>query len=129
MSIEQLEGEVWPAPEPGDTGLVEACHRLRKKPLSEFTPNDLRLMIGQKIGLLYLMPHAIDVLEGDPLIEAVYFPGDLLESVLMAREFWSVNQDFRGRLTRVAEQALTTLGQEDRRLNRSLSEFLANSRA
>lgn len=128
-SIEQLEGKVWPESEPGGTQLIKTCHRLRKKPLDEFSPNDLRLMIGQKIGLLYLMPLAIDLLERAPLIEAAFFPGDLLKCTLTNFDFLSANRDLLARSILIVRRALASLGSEDPSLTQVMSDFLAKGGA
>jgi hypothetical protein len=80
-TLEQLEGKVWEPPQ-FHSQLVTTCLALRKKPLSDFTVEDLRIMIGQNIGLPYLIPHAISVLKNEPLAEGDYYPGDLLENVV-----------------------------------------------
>jgi CDI immunity proteins len=88
-SIEELEGVDWGEPN-SDSSLVTTCHRLRRKPLNRFTEEDLRIMIGQKISLPYLIPLAIERLEEDPLVETCFFRGDLLAVVLRVGEpFWS----------------------------------------
>ncbi|MFI7429868.1 contact-dependent growth inhibition system immunity protein [Micromonospora sp. NPDC049836] len=48
-TIEQLERDVWPDPGPEVTSLVRRCTELRRKPLVEFTVEDLRIMLGQEI--------------------------------------------------------------------------------
>jgi CDI immunity proteins len=88
-SLEQLEGVDWGEPN-YDSSLVTTCHELRRKPLNRFTEEDLRIMIGQKISLPYLIPLAIERLEEDPLVEGCFFRGDLLAVVLRVGEpFWS----------------------------------------
>lgn len=47
-TIEQLERDVWPGPGPDDTSLVRRCTELRRKPVAEFTIEDLRVMLGQR---------------------------------------------------------------------------------
>ena len=87
-TLEQLEGAVWNAPDP-DSYLAATCHALRRKPLGDFSVEDLRIMIGQGIGLSHLLPLALDVLEQDPWAEGDYYPGDLLASVLrVERSSW-----------------------------------------
>ncbi|MBT8456786.1 MAG: hypothetical protein HKO95_00710 [Rhodobacteraceae bacterium] len=58
QTLEYLEKDVWPDPD-YDSHLVATCHRLRKKRLGEFEVEDLRIMIGQGIGLKYLLPKAV----------------------------------------------------------------------
>lgn len=81
-TIEQLERDVWPNPGPDATFLVRRCIELRRKPIAEFTVEDLRIMLGQGIGVSALLPRAVQVLVRDPLAEGDYFPGDLLSNVL-----------------------------------------------
>lgn len=50
MTIQQLEGDDWGDPEPDASSLVKRCTRLRRKPLAEFTADDLRVMLGQHIA-------------------------------------------------------------------------------
>lgn len=49
-TLEELDGEKWGEPS-YDSYLVTNCHRLRRIPLKDFSVEDLRLMIGQGIGL------------------------------------------------------------------------------
>jgi hypothetical protein len=58
-------------------------------PIGDFTSGELRLMIGQREGLMFLVPLAVEHLRADPLVDASYYPGDLLCAVLgVGREFW-----------------------------------------
>jgi CDI immunity proteins len=66
-TLEQLEGQTGPKPD-FDSHVVETCHRLRTKPLEDFTVEDLRIMIGQEIGLVHLLPLAIEILNDDPAL-------------------------------------------------------------
>jgi hypothetical protein len=81
-TLTELEQDAWPDPGPGATGLVRTCVALRDKPLAEFTVEDLRIMLGQRIGVRHLLPRAVDVLLQDPTAAGDVFPGDLLGVVL-----------------------------------------------
>ena len=59
QTLDQLEGVDWGEPT-YSSYVVTNTHRLRKKPLREFTPEDLRFMLGQQISLPILMPMALD---------------------------------------------------------------------
>lgn len=88
QTLEQLEGVTWDEPET-PTSLVATCHRLRHKPLRDFTAEDLRVLIGQGISLPHLVPFALGWLKQNPLAEGDYYPGDLLHSVLsVGSPFW-----------------------------------------
>lgn len=88
QTLEELEKEVW-GEASYDSSLVKKCHSLRKKQLRNFDIEGLRIMIGQKMGLPYLIPLAIEKLTENILAEGDLYPGDLLKSVLSVKEdFW-----------------------------------------
>lgn len=91
-SIEELENDYW---EDSDFGsyVVQISQRARKKPLSQLSKEEIRLLIGQKIGLRYLIPIALSILREDPLVEVSYFEGDLLLQLLhLSEEDWKHNE-------------------------------------
>ncbi len=55
--LQELEASDWGEPEYG-SHLVTTCHRLRRTPVRDFTVGELRIMIGQGIGLPWLVPLA-----------------------------------------------------------------------
>ncbi|MEC7783420.1 MAG: contact-dependent growth inhibition system immunity protein [Bacteroidota bacterium] len=74
-----------------ESHLVKTCHQLRQKPLKEFNIEDLRIMIGQNIGLKFLVPLALENLKQDMLAQGDYDEGDLLKSILTSeKEFWDL---------------------------------------
>jgi hypothetical protein len=88
-TLDELDPPAWDEPVATDTHLVKTCHRLRKKPIGDFSVEDLRIMIGQAIGLEVLIPLALHALEQEPLLEGDFFPGDLLLNVLRVDPgFW-----------------------------------------
>jgi hypothetical protein len=121
-TIELLEKNIWPNPE-GEyaTNLVKKCHALRKKVLDDFTVEDLRIMIGQAIGLDYLVPLAIEVLSDDLFAEGDLYEGDLLNSVLTIdpgfwiaqHEYWiEIKKLITGREDELAAQKISTVNFE-----------------
>lgn len=94
QSLDDIEGATWgPAPE-GATTLVAKVHELRRKPVGELTPEDLRLLIGQQVGVDVLLPRALDVLRRNPLEEGDFYPGDLLAAVLrLPQSYWQRHSD------------------------------------
>ena len=92
-TLETLEKEIWGEPE-FDSKLVKTCHQLRKKQLKDFSIEDLRIMIGQNIGLKLLVPLAIEELEKEILVEGGFYEGDLLKMVLMSDiNYWKKEKD------------------------------------
>lgn len=110
-TIEQIEREVWPDPGPDAGFLVRRCTELRRKPVAEFTVEDLRILLGQEIGVDVLLPLAVRILLRDPLAEGDYYPGDLLSNVL-----------------RLPDAAWSELRAERRRLAGVLAELVAGPR-
>jgi hypothetical protein len=72
-SLQELDGQHWPAPT-FDSHLVQECHRLHQVPLRDFTIENLCTVIGQDIGLEYLVPLAIEKLRDHPLAEGDCYP-------------------------------------------------------
>jgi hypothetical protein len=93
-TLEALEKKEW-QPVDFDSFLIKRTHELRKKVLSDFTIEDLRIMIGQQIGLDYLIPLAIEVLTVNLFAEGDFYEGDLLQSVLKTESrFWGDNKQY-----------------------------------
>ena len=92
-TLEQLEKNVWL--DPGhDSYLVMTVYQLRKKPLKDFTIEDLRITIGQNMSLEYLMPIALKELKKNILAEGHFNPGDLLSNVLTVDiNYWKKNEN------------------------------------
>ena len=106
-SLQQLGWQDW-GEATYDSRLITECHRLRRVPLNRFEAEDLRIMIGQNLGLEYLVPLALEQLQEDPFAEGTYFPGDLLVSVLGAQaQFWQAHPDLREQAAAVAERAIS----------------------
>jgi len=89
-----------------DTGLTAKVARLRRQPLQSLGVEDLRMLIGQEVGLAHLIPLALDVLEANPLAEGALYPGDLLSNVLAAQVWIAEHDTLWERLLRVVANAL-----------------------
>ncbi len=105
-SIEELENKVLGKPD-FDSHLVVECYRLCKVPLSELTVENLRMLIGQQIGLIYLVPLALEILVKDPFVEGDFYKGDLLKNVSeLPSEFWVNNPVLNNEFTGIAKEAI-----------------------
>jgi hypothetical protein len=123
-TLESLEGEYCGDPPPAATYLVSTVHRLRSKAISSFSPEDLRIMIGQGIDLDHLIPVALNALEVDPLVEGDYYPGDLLTAVSrVERAYWLAHLDG----LRLVEEIVSGLIQLDEPVSTAVREFRARS--
>jgi hypothetical protein len=93
-TLDTVDPPAWgPAP-PEATRLSKRCHELRTKPLIDFTDEDLRTMIDQRVALDRLVPLALKRLRphtpapGDPHLE------NLLISVLCVNPaYWERSPD------------------------------------
>ncbi len=92
-TLESLEKEKWGEPE-YDSHLVIECHRLRKIPISQFTIENLRIMIGQGLSLEILVPLALQILVENPFSSGDGYCGDLLNAVLNTEwSYWETHQE------------------------------------
>lgn len=98
-SIEELENDYWGEAAFGSY-VVTTCHRARQKPLKQLSNEEIRCLIGQKTGLRFLLPIAVDILKNEPLIEVTYFEGDLLLALLrLDIKDWELNRNELKRFT------------------------------
>ncbi|MDR7219973.1 contact-dependent growth inhibition system immunity protein [Aminobacter aminovorans] len=90
----------WPASkEPAPTPLVERCEIALDTRLRDFSKEQIRLLIGQEIGLEYLVPKALAILTEDPMIGVTHYPGDLLSACLRVnKDFWALEPRLRHQL-------------------------------
>jgi len=125
-TLQELENCDWGEPS-FDSSLVSTVHRLRRTPIEEFTIEDLRVAIGQDVGLPHLIPLAIERLEENPLAQGDHYPGDLLKSVLVVDElFWRTHAALRAAVEIIllrAEHFLQQSTEDDHKmLKESLNE-------
>lgn len=101
-SLEMLEGDNWGEIPKDESYLITTCYKLRKKPLNEFETEDLRILIGQDLGLKYLIPLALQILEKDILDEGHFYEGDLLKSVLTSNnDYWEIEREDWEKMVRI----------------------------
>lgn len=106
-SLQELDGQDWGEPM-GPTSLIVECHRLRRVPIDQLTGDNLRMLIGQRIGLDCLVPRSLELLANDPLLERGHglYPGDLLWVLLMRpHAFWAEHDVWRDKLRSIAVAA------------------------
>lgn len=92
-SIEELENNYW---EDSDfhSYVVQTSQNARKKPISQLSDEEIRLLIGQKIGLKYLIPIALSIISKNPIVEITFYEGDLLSQLLrLSENDWANNKD------------------------------------
>lgn len=92
------------------SNLVNKCLTLRRIPLIQFNIEDLRLMINQQQGLVYLVPLAIEILKDNVLAEGDLYEGDLLESVLnIDQGFWKQNNKLMSEIQKLIDTNIELL--------------------
>lgn len=94
-TLDEVDPPAWSARSKYDTNLVSRCHELRSVPLGELTLDDLRMLIGQRIGIAWLVPIALELLRVDPLLEATFYRGDMLVTIMKQTPdyYWEENPD------------------------------------
>ena len=106
-TLEQLDGQDWGHPVDAPTFMVARCLRLRRTPLKSFTDGGLRLLVSQKISLEILVPKALRRVSDDPLLEAEYYPGDMLNALLRVdKSYWSDNPSELEQLVPIARSII-----------------------
>jgi hypothetical protein len=122
-SLENLEKDNWSEPD-YESHLVKTSHQLMKKPLKDFEIEDLRIMIGQNIGLTFLIPLALEKLRENILAEGDFYEGDLLNSVLTSdNEFWIKESNRFGELEEIIQNNVQVLSDVEPTLLEKFNEL------
>ncbi|WP_328764976.1 MULTISPECIES: contact-dependent growth inhibition system immunity protein [unclassified Streptomyces] len=101
-TLDELDTPAWPPTPPDASRLVAKVHALRRKRLDELTPADLNTLVGQDVALPYVLPLAVALLLREPLLDAYYYPGDLLLNVVTRPQAaWTPLPDQAGALAAV----------------------------
>jgi hypothetical protein len=104
-SLEVVEGKSWGEVPPDATRLMATVYGLRRKPLGALSPEDLRVLIGQRVGVDVVVPFALAWLDRDPLVEGDFYPGDLLDAVLrVPASYWAAHPAERARVVAVVDR-------------------------
>ncbi|MFF4695039.1 contact-dependent growth inhibition system immunity protein [Streptomyces chattanoogensis] len=101
-TLDELDPPRWTPPAADATHLVRTVHGLRRIPLSELRPADLRTLISQQVALPYVLPLAVRLLLDEPLLDAYFYEGDLLLAAVDApASAWDLLPDLGDRLRTV----------------------------
>jgi hypothetical protein len=104
LSLQDIDGQDWGEPDPQDSYLVRTCTLLHRRPLGDLGDEDVRLLLGQRIGLPTLAPLALGMLGQDPLASGDLYPGALLASLMgLPDEYWESRSDQRAIARGIAE--------------------------
>jgi hypothetical protein len=99
--LEELERQIWPHNDFG-SHVVQESQRLRKVPIGALSIEDLRLLIGQKMGLEFLVPLVLERLAANPLVSGDYYEGDLLSMVLAIPDtFWAAHPALNNQMVEI----------------------------
>jgi hypothetical protein len=77
-TLDELDPPRWETPGADVTRLVRTVHELRRVPLGELGPADLRTLISQQVALPFVLPLAVRLLLDEPMLDAWFYEGDLL---------------------------------------------------
>jgi hypothetical protein len=127
LSVEQIEDDYWGDSPADSTYLIRTIHEVRRKPIGLLSAEDLRIMLGQEVGVDILVPRALARLEENPLLEGDFYPGDVLVSVVRLPEaYWRTHPDELSRIKRVIDnlRKLDDPDAQDDDLNQDIEEFL-----
>ncbi|MEU6412863.1 contact-dependent growth inhibition system immunity protein [Microbispora sp. NPDC046933] len=123
-SLEELERDYWPDPPDDATRLILTVHALRHRPIGTLAVEDLRLLIGQNVGLPHLLPLALEILRESPLAEGDMYEGDLLSAVVTRNPAtWSRFPDLERKLRAI----LLELADLPSSLREKVEQFLGST--
>ncbi|MFF7776161.1 contact-dependent growth inhibition system immunity protein [Streptomyces tanashiensis] len=101
-TLDEVDPPHWSPPASDATGLVRRVHELRRVPLGELAPADVRTLVSQHVALPYVLPLAVRLLLDEPLLDAYFYEGDLLLAVVnVPASAWDLFPDLGTRLRTV----------------------------
>jgi hypothetical protein len=125
-SIEEIENDYWGTTPVNSSKVIEACYFLRKKEINELTDDELRIAISQDVGVPIILPIILKKLQINPLIEATYFPGDLLLNLLRYLNHNPIDKNYHRLIKEIIVKMKTETGYCDL-TNEILDEIEVNS--
>ena len=124
-SLEQLDGERWGEPPSDATSLVRTVHEWRRRPIGTLEPDELARLIGQDVGLPWLLPLAVEILRDEAREQPAggFIDGDLLYAVVTrSPEVWRAHPELAHEL----KNAVTLLTDLSTYEKREVEAFLAS---
>ncbi|MCG2616644.1 contact-dependent growth inhibition system immunity protein [Terrimonas sp. NA20] len=96
-------------------------------PIKDLSKEQVRLLLSQDIGTIFLLDKTIQILEEDILADGDFYPGDLLSALLNVSEvYWKSNSDLAGRLYSLLNQQRSLIQKAGhKRLDREVAQFMA----
>lgn len=123
-SLEELEGLRWPAPPSDTTPMVRNVYELRHRPVASLEPHELARLIGQDVGLPWLLPLAVEILRDTASKQAAdgWFDDDLLYAVITRKpEVWATAPE----LTHELKETVAALTDVSRYVRQDIDAFLS----
>ena len=129
-TLQELEGADWGDPETAETGMIGRVLALRRKPLEDLSDGEVRLAIAQKVGFPLVLEMAMERLRPNPLLEADFYPGDVLAALVrLDEQDWEDRKDLREALAELFRRAMAQSSEEADAFRDSLQLPMSDSRA
>jgi hypothetical protein len=124
-SLEQLDGERWGEPPADATSLVRTVYEWRRRPIGTLEPHELARLLGQNVGLPWLLPLGVEIVrEAAEQPTGGFLDGDLLYAlVTRSPEVWTANPEPALEL----KTAVSMLPELSRYVKQEVEAFLASA--
>ncbi|MFE0174947.1 contact-dependent growth inhibition system immunity protein [Streptomyces sp. NPDC059002] len=123
-TLDELEGRRWPDPPVDTTPMVRNVYELRRRPVGTLEPHELARLIGQDVGLPWLLPLAVEILRdtAPKQAEGGWFDDDLLYAVVTRKPAaWAAAPQLAHEL----KETVATLTDVSRYVRQEIDAFLA----
>lgn len=109
------------------SGIAARCSQFTRVPVKDLSAEQVRLLLSQDVGTVFLLDKTLQFLEVDILTDGDFYPGDLLSAVLnIKRVYWENQPELAMRLYMLLTQKRSAI--EDaghKRLCREVERFMA----
>jgi len=109
------------------SGVAARCHQFSRVPVKDLSTEQVRLLLSQDVGTIFLLDKTLQILETDILADGDFYPGDLLSAILNINKiYWKTKPDLAARLHVLLSQKRTMIRNAGhKRLYREVEQFMA----
>ncbi|PZR23508.1 MAG: hypothetical protein DI535_23800 [Citrobacter freundii] len=108
-------------------GVAARFHQFVRVPVKDLSIEQIRLLLSQDVGTIFLLDKTLQLLETDILADGDFYPGDLLSAALnINRIYWDSKPELAARLSVLLGQKSSLIRDAGhKRLYKEVERFMA----
>lgn len=109
------------------SGIPTRCQPLMQVAVKDLSKEQIRFLLSQDIGTIFLLDKTLQILEGDILADGDFYPGDLLSALVnIDRSYWQSKPELAVRLHLLLTEKCSLIQKAGhKKLFRDVEQFIA----